>query len=1103
MALHLHRSNRIDALAQVLGDIVEAAPLPPLQAELVVVHGRQVATWLSSRLAERFGIWAHARFPFPRRFVLQVMAAIAGPRAESLALDEREVLQWLLLPAMERRLGEAAFAELSRYWRDDTSGVARFQLAARTAALFDAYLVHRPQMVLQWEQGHDEGWQAELWRELQRAAPRDHFARLQQVCVAALRSAERPPLGLPTRVALFGVASLPPSYLELVSALARTVDVHLLVPSPSRAFWAELRSRRGTRDPERAASFDEGHPLLASLGTLARDFQGLLEAAGPYLEHGELYLPAQGDSALAVLQGDLLDLRRREGGEGHEPPAPLRPDDDSIAVFSCHTRLREVEVLHDRLLDALARSPTLQPRDIVVYLTDVDAYAPLIEAVFERERDDPTALPFSITDRSARAESPTLEAWLRLLASCEGRMTASEVLDLLVLEPVAARFELSPDDLDTIADWIAAAGIRWGIDRQHRQQHGQPARDETTWAFGLRRMVLGYAMPGHGRESFAGVLPFDEIEGSRAELLGRLGRATELLFTLSRSLAAPRAVATWQVDLAAAIDAMLAPRPSAQWELDDLRQALARVAESAAKAGFDGEVPLRVMRDAVLAQIEGDRQANAIRGNRSGGVSFCALAPMRVVPAELVCVLGLSDGVFPRAGASVDFDLMRRAPAPGDRDSRDDDRYAFLEAIMAARSRLLLGYVGCSSQDDRDRPPSVVLAELLDLLGTTMVVPGTEALGPVARAAAVRRRVVTRVPMQPFSPRNFGGDEDARLFSFERLWFAGARALQAERAAAPPGLFAAPLPAPEPSPVLRLERLVRMFQSPQHELLRRRLQVDLYEWQRSRSDREPMELDSLELWRLGHELLRHRLEELPLERSHALLSEAGVLPLGAVGRAQLDALMLDVEPIAQALLAERGGAPVTTRAVEVDLPLAGLRLQGHLRHHDGTGLRIPHFSQPSARHQIELWILHLVACALAPGRPVTSMLAGRGDKGGARTVRFDTVAEPLPLLEELATLHAIGMCEPLPFFPKASLLFVEAFARKPADGWMPALEAARASFFDRRLGEANDAAVSRIYGGADPLARGFSPLSQPLAGGDFMEVAVRVLQPLLRHRRDA
>jgi exodeoxyribonuclease V gamma subunit len=1088
MALVVHRSNRTEVLATALAQVLETAPLGPLEPELVVVQGRGMAAWLSMRLAEHFGVFSGARFPFPRRFVAQVMTAVLGERADALVLDERAHLQWMLLPLIEQRLEEPsssnAFAELRRYCRDDPSGVARFQLAARVAALFDDYVVYRPELVLGWEQGgavpEAEAWQAQLWRALVEMRGPDHFARLHAACIESLQ--RRRPEGLPPRVAVFGVASLPKSHLQLLHALARTIDVHLFVPSPSLAWWAD----------------DVPHPLLASLGALGRDFQGLLESVGHYVEPATTsYVEPTGTSMLGVLQSDLLHLRARGHdplGRPTEPALPIADDDASITVFSCHSRLREVEVLHDRVLDLLAADPTLEPRDIVVQLADVDEYAPLVEAVFERDREDPGLVPYAIADRSARAENPTLEAWLRVLAMVGGRMAASEVLDLLALEPVALRFGFGPDELDSVAEWLGQTGIRWGVDGRHRGQHGQPRLDEATWRFGLRRMLLGYAMPGEGRHGFAGVLPYDEIEGSRAALLGRLIDACERLFALVEQLAAPRPWTRWRLELEAAIGELLAPRPAAQWELDELRAAISACADAAARAGFEGEVPLPIVRDAVLDAIEERRT----RGWANAGVSFCALLPMRAIPARVVFVLGLSDGMFPRPSSGIDFDLLRARPRPGDRSRRDDDRYAFLEAILCARERLVLGYVGQSSQDDRDLPPSVVLAELLDLLGDAFYVPGTEERSPAARALAVRSRLLVRQPMQPFSPRNFGADPDPRLFSYAADWLDGARVLAGERASeGATRLFVAPLAAlPETEPV-RLDRFVKLFKEPAGELLRRRLGVDLREFRRERGDREPMELEGLDEWRIGNDLLAHRREGIDSERSHELLREAGLLPLGAVGEAELDALALDVDPIVAALADAKPGAALAP--LEVALEIDGLTLMGHLHRVHERGLAVAHFAKRSAKHLVELWIEHLVLCALRPG--ATSVLVWRGEKTGTATATaLSPVEDPRARLAELVELWRVGMREPLPLFPRTSLAFCEELAR--TRDHVLAMQAAHKEFNYAKGGERFDPVVERVWQDRDPLGQGDVLFGRPGHTRDFMHLSIEVFQPVLAHRSD-
>ncbi|MBV1862785.1 MAG: exodeoxyribonuclease V subunit gamma [Nannocystaceae bacterium] len=638
--MRLHRSNRVERLLDALTTVVEPPLRDPLQPECIVVSSRGMNTWLSMQLSERLGVWAGGQFPFPRRFVDDLFAKVApqGP-----AWTDPQQLLWPILAELPGLLRTPPFIELRRFVERDDTGRHLFQLAHRIAHVFDQYPVFRPEMVLGWDAGAEDHWQAVLWRVINDRLDGQHVAASAQDFIDALE--DTPPAGLPARVSLFGVTTLPPFYVHVLQALDKVVPVHLFVVSPSQEYWAELRRHGMT--PE---VLDAVPPLLVSLGAVGREFQGVLELVDYQEGEESLYVDPGQESTLAALQSRMLHLQGLQT-QRHKPA----PTDRSVTLHACHSPMREVEVLHDHLLAMLADDPTLQPRDIAVLLTDVETYAPLVEAVFERDDDDPAFIPFCVADRSVRAENPLVDAFIRILAMVGGRVTASEVLDLLALEPVQARFGIAADELDRIASWVEGAKIRWGIDADHRGKHGQPKLSENTWRFGLHRLFLGVAMRGDGLEMFADVLPFDEIEGASSELLGRFGQFCEALFAAILGLEAARPVHEWQGDLEEMLQSLLvdpsaSSQPSALWDPQPLRGALDAITKDALAARFDDDLGLEAILELVETRLESDAPP---RGFLAKGVTFCAMLPMRSVPFRVVCMLGLSDGAFPRGGRTM------------------------------------------------------------------------------------------------------------------------------------------------------------------------------------------------------------------------------------------------------------------------------------------------------------------------------------------------------------------------------------------------------------------------------------------------------------------
>lgn len=1183
--MELYRSNRIEKLADALAELLREPVGDPTTSEWVVVHSLGMARWLSMHLAQRLGVCANVEFPFPARLVHNALGAVLGSEVAPTLAWRPERLQWAILDALPSLVGDEAFAPLAS-WLDharqsrtgNVVGRAELELARRIADVFDRYLTYRPDLVRAWEAGPGAGgeeelggWQGPLWRALKHSVDAPHLADSAAELVRLLaqgRALEAE--HLPPRIAVFGVSALPPFYVELLGALSQVREVHLFVLCPSAAFWGLVQSRRDRARLLRHAERDvldaselhmeEGHPVLASFGRLGRDFQVVLEgsqAQTPYTEangdelfedpwpsnaptppprgviegaqvdlfdqHHALFAtqPAREPTLLEVLQSDILHLRHRGLTGGDERVAPGRwavsPDDRSIQFHACHGPMRQVEVLRDRLLALFDEDPGLEPRHVVVMTPDIEAYAPLVEAVFGAEDiEDSTSIPWRLADRSLRHNNPIAEALLQILQLVTGRVTATEILDLLVLEPVRDRFGLTAEDLPQLQTWVREAGIRWGIDAAHREEHGQPAFEQNTWRFGFDRLLLGTALPGDDRLLFGGVLPWDEVEGLAGDLLGRFIDGCETLFGWLRALKGPRSIARWRVDLLAALDALSRNPDDDDWLRQQVREVLDTLAAEAEASGLQLDVALPALR----AELE-QRFASSAgpSGFLSGSVTFCAMVPMRSVPFRVVCLLGMDDGAFPRGGPRPAFDLTARSPRVGDRDARDEDRYLLLEALLAAREHVLVLYTGRGQRSNEHLPPAVPIGELLDELEEAFELPPGYAL-------------VQEHPLQPFSPLNFVSTEvDGRTvppLSFDRRYLAGARLLRTSKQDATP-FFEGALTESDAERVVTIDQLARFFRNPTAYLLQDRLGVSLTERDEPLEDREPVELDALQRWKVGNDDLDRQLEGVAVEDAWAAARAAGRLPLGTPGRCLFDDVARVVDPLREAVAELQIGEQ---RSVGVDLrvPHAGgeTRLLGRVRGVWSPGLVVHQYSRVSAHHQLGLWLRHVVLHLADPEQYARQAhLVGRGYSGVERVsigriedfISFEAnpFASPedaseapagaggaLGHLARLIELFWYGQTRPLPFFPETSRVLAryrlqqgrrrkksleEALLDAWHGGWMP--------------GDKRDPHVNRVYGSGLPFEPDFSlPGLAPDPAHSFEAVALTIWQPIFDHGGD-
>ncbi|MCU0558867.1 MAG: exodeoxyribonuclease V subunit gamma [Desulfobacterales bacterium] len=1065
--LSLITSNRMDVLVEQLAALMREPAGPPLCPETIVIQSRGMERWVSMELARRNGISANLRFPFPNAFLESAFRAVC-PELPGESPFEPSVLAFRIMARLAPHLERPEFAPLRRFLENDPRAAKLSQMSHRLADLFDQYLVYRPDMMERWEHGRiapEERafqWQALLWGDLARTAGAPHRVRLRRLLAAAVNARAEGVSALPQRVCLFGISYLPRFHLELLAALSRVVPITLFSANPCREYWADIVSaaeagaigrRRGRAGlPASGLHLEQGNPLLAAWGRLGREFlDAVTEAA---VEQTERFVDPGNDSLLARVQSDILNLR--------EPaPAPGVKPDGSIRVHACHSPMREVEVLHDQLLAMFEEDPGLQPRDVIVMTPDIEAYAPFISAVFGAQSDPRRRIPFSIADRSPQRESGQLRAFFSLLDLRDSRLEASEILKLLESPSIRGKFKLEEARHAQLEHWLRQAQVRWGKDETTARDLGLPGQAANTWRAGIERLLLGYALPPSGTEVFQGVRGCDAVEGSDVRQLGCFLEFLECVFALADSLRTPRRLSEWQVELTRAAEAFFPEVEDYEPGLLHLQRLLSQLAQMERSSGFSAAVPIEVVRAFLSERMEAE---GAGRGFLSGGITFCAMLPMRAIPFAVVCLIGMNHDAFPREDHRLTFDLMAQTPRPGDRSRRSDDKYLFLEALTAAGRRFNISHVGLSIQDNSPIPPSVVVNDLLDALQR-------------GYGIALEEGIVTRHRLQAFAPDYFR--LPSALFSYSR------EDLRACSAAAGPKRAPAFFPAPVPlSPAEQqrwtqtdIERLAAFFANPAKCLLRERLGIQLDLPPPEAGDREPFTLKGRERFEVGQRLLEHRLAGGLPQPVFAELRAAGRLPHGTVGEVAVEDLWAEADRFARRLEPLLPAGAVQTVAARWEMSgiclsarLAGVRAGGCLRYR---------FGKLRARDVIALWLQHLVLCLAADGDPAcVSVMVGTD-----QTLRLAPSAQSRTALEELLRLYRQGIEAPLAFFPNSSLAYAQAASRSDAR----ALAAARSVWegSDRQPGEGTDPYYMRCFETLDPL------------GDEFVRLSRRVFDPLL------
>lgn len=1052
--LNLNQSNRFEVLLKILCENLAEHPASVFIPDQVIVPSAAVKRKLMLAIADVYGVCANVTFPFLAQWLWQQIRQLIEVGKTS--PFSSSILSWRILRYLEEPGFVKTYPRLATYLTrcDD---VMRFDLACRVAALFERYVLYRPEWIKNWSSGEmndivphdhpkyttvqdDQTWQAALWRKIAEETGTVEHDPITRFFSILNTEGEKAAAQLPKRVHLFCETSIAPQHIEMLRQLGKWMDIELYVQNPCREYWFEIVDSKRLAwlaNRQQDLYHETGNRLLASWGKQSRATLDLmLTQLEPFGRETDKFVSTtqagQPETVLSRVQDAILDLTELEPGS-----LSHLGEDGSMEIHVAHSLMREIEILHDQLLRRFASEDAPDPSDILVVTPNLDEAAPIIEAVFSHNGSG-IRIPYIITGRRDSRLNAIARALLDILALASSRFSAANVMDVLMLPEISATFGFG-DGLKTLRHWMDDAGICWALDGEHKAEFNLPTDDSHSFHDGLHRLFLAYALPDGKRMPVAHRLPAGYTSGTRSVWLGQLWRFVEAIRRLKRDLSQSKTPAGWMQCWCDVLDTFVTVTPDTLDADREVRMRIAGLHDIMAEASDTFETGFSIARHALERALEGAGQGSV----PAGTVTFAPMDSLHNLPFDHVFAIGLNDGIYPTDIRSEEFDLIQLAPRKNDRLLRDTDRNVFLDLILSARKSLYLGYSGKNIRDNSVRPPSVLIAELLDVLVPAMAENTDE-----KSLKTAYNHLVIEHPLQPFSAAYFNGKGGERLISFRSdlcaALNAGIEKIQSKEEIASKipengfddendedeeiihaGLpfFSKALHAPDESwRLVSLDDLIRFFRHPARYLIQRRLGIDFQKTEEELPADEPFVADRNAPRKLADRLLPLYLENISPEEIEKTALAGNEFPSGYLGTNCLKSELMAMSAYAHDLSADLESvllAPVS-QTLEFDFEGECWRLSGTLTDLRENGLVRYRYDNGSPWDFLDGWIRHLFLNACTPdGVPCRSVWHFRDEK-----TELGPVKDAVERLRDLIAIYRIGLCQPLHFFPRSAWKYV-------------------------------------------------------------------------------
>jgi exonuclease V gamma subunit len=734
----LYLATDVDALAGKLAEHLEAKDRDPFVPATIVVPNRYLGKWLRLWLARRLGLAFNLRFLYLENALWEWLRRV-DPRQHSSEpeLLDHDSYRLMILSILWEDNADPKLAAVQGYVR--TAGPATraswrrsWHLADRLARSIRDYEYHRQDALIQhWLKGElgypnagpgtvrQERTQLEIFRRITRPldgkralleqATGRILKTLPQYAMEVMEFAGPPASETKDMVHLFAITQISALHMRTLSWLSGTMDVRLyhLNPlaailntepgapatgSPAPRWWVESWGKAGI----------ESHYLAEQLLSPPSPFQC------EYVESSRKDV----STVLGRFQASIFD-----------PPSAIvnsQLQDKSIQIVACPGIYREVEAVYQSILHNLQKNPELKQTDIGVLVTDMSRYRPVLQAVFERV---PGRLHYNLASFSAAGLSVFGQALLGILDLALESFTKAQVFAVLLNPCVLARYGVDRNQALTWLDWAQKLGIYHGWDRQDKEQRGYPATRQFSWRRGLQRLRLGRIMEVAPEDDdvpaprFQDVIPYADLASGDKEQLNAFCRVVEgLLPCLTRLRNYHGTGGQWAGEIRRLVQHFLAvpdDAPEEEQVRDRLLWSLSHL-EHLDRLQAPGlppvKLPLALVREFVQENLE------TLEGTKgeflTGGVTIAPMQAIRFVPFRILYTLGLGEDLFPGSNALPSLDLRDCERRRGDIHPAENNRFLFLESLLAARDKVYLLYNNRDLQRDQDLQPAVPLMQL-------------------------------------------------------------------------------------------------------------------------------------------------------------------------------------------------------------------------------------------------------------------------------------------------------------------------------------------------------------------------------------------------------
>ncbi|NIH41268.1 MAG: hypothetical protein G8D27_01825 [Buchnera aphidicola (Periphyllus aceris)] len=629
--------------------------------EIIIIPDIEISKFIKKIINKIFGIFCNISFFTIEKFIFYILELFIYKKKYK--RFNKKFILWELMNLSESFQKKNIFKKKENEY-------TKLKYFNNISKFFFQYLIYRKKILKNWEKNKKKYKkkillkQKKIWKKIIKKN-NFHYLNLKKNFIKKYKIKKKYK-NLPPRIFIINPINYPISYIKILKKISYNIDIYFFICIP---FNNNILKKN---------NFSKNANILYWTKNYINKINYILSLTK---KKKDKYFNNKKKTLLNIIKNKIFNYKNNNFFLKKKIK-----NDNSISIHECQNRLREIEILHDNILNVLNKNKNLKPKNIIVKTKNIQKYIPYINSVFKSEIKK-NNIPYLIYEKIFDKNNPILYMFNKILSLQKNKFKSTKILNFLNFNFIAKKFSIKTKEIKTIKKWIIDTNICWGINKKHKKKINFPEINQNTWKYGIRKIIFGYGIYSKDKQ-WKNIFPYNIHEKKDIEILEKLIFFIKILKKWKKKLSTKKTCKTWKKIYKNLINDFFYKNKKTKIYLKYIKKKWNSLLKEISDSSYQKKISIKIIKYIINKRIK----KIYFKKKYNNNIIFTNFNVLKTIPFKITYILGMNNN-FPKNYISNQENLINLYKEKMDLKKNKEDYLNFLELIGFTKEKIFISYI--------------------------------------------------------------------------------------------------------------------------------------------------------------------------------------------------------------------------------------------------------------------------------------------------------------------------------------------------------------------------------------------------------------------------